>query len=116
MTDERWVNVAIRVTLIATVFQVAMVVTGHWVEAVAEQFGILGTFISLVAGAAFAFTAGVAPGTGFLGGALAGGGCALVGIALSVALGDVTLMILVLGTLVSAVAGGVGGAVVAWLV
>lgn len=115
MNEADWLGRAVRVALIATLFQVAMVVTGHYVDAVAERFGVLGTLISLVAGSAFALVGAAGPGTGFLGGAVAGGGCALLGIALSLVLGDVTAAILVFGTLASAVAGGVGGAAAAWL-
>ncbi len=45
------------------------------------------------------------------GGALAGGLCAIIGIAVSAALGDVPPMILVMGTAASAVTGLIGGAV-----
>lgn len=44
-----------------------------------------------------------------LGGLIAGGVCALIGIAVSYALGDVPAMILVVGTLSSAVIGAIGG-------
>ena len=44
-----------------------------------------------------------------VGGLIAGGLCALIGICVSFALGDVTALILVMGTLSSAVAGAIGG-------
>lgn len=115
MDEGDWLGRAVRVAAVATVFQAAMVVTGHFVPAVAERFGILGTVISLVAGLVFARGAAGGAGTGFLGGALAGGGCALLGIALSVALGDVTVSVLLFGTVASAVAGGLGGLLGVWL-
>ena len=44
-----------------------------------------------------------------LGGLLAGGLCAFIGIVVSYLLGDVTAMILVMGTASSAVTGAIGG-------
>lgn len=113
MDRALWLRRALWIALLASLLQVAMVVTGHYVPAVAARFGLLGTLISLVAGVVFArsLTTGIGRGIGFMGGLVAGGACALVGIALSVGLGDVSAMILLLGTLVSAVAGGIGGAV-----
>ncbi len=46
-----------------------------------------------------------------LAGAVAGGVCALIGIAVSVLLGDTQAMILAFGTISSAVTGAVGGLV-----
>jgi hypothetical protein len=107
-----WLRRSLWIALLGSLLQVAMVVTGHYVPAVAARFGLLGTLISLVAGVVFArsLTRGPGRGIGFLGGLVAGGGCALVGIALSVGLGDVPAMIVLFGTLASAVAGGLGGA------
>jgi len=97
---------------IGLVLQLAMVVAGHYVEVVRNQgFAIGGMAISLVAGLIYAKQA---PGTWALscgGGALAGGLCALLGIAVSVALKDVPPLILVMGTLASAVTGAIGGAI-----
>jgi hypothetical protein len=47
-----------------------------------------------------------------LGGAIAGGLCAVIGIAVSYFLGDVPATVLIFGTVSSAVAGVVGGAIV----
>lgn len=110
MSDRTWLKGAVRVALIATVFQVAMVVTGHYVPAVASRFGLLGTLISLVAGVAFARTRVMSPGVGLAGGALAGGACAFLGILVSLLLGDVEAAVLLFGTLASGTAGGLGGA------
>jgi hypothetical protein len=98
-------------TTVGTVFQILMVLAGHWIESVALLFGPLGMLISFGAGIVYAMRA--AHGTrvtALKGGAVVGGACALIGIAVSLALGDVTALILLVGTLTSAAAGAVGGA------
>ena len=102
--------------LIATagglVAQLAMVIAGHYMPFIKDNiFAIGGMAISLVAGLVFARLAqvGWAPSLG--GAAFTGGVCALLGIGVSVALGDTALMILAVGTMGSAVAGLIGGAV-----
>lgn len=94
---------------IGTVLQIAMVVVGHQVTAVANLFGPLGMAISLVAGLLWARESSAGYGNAAGGGAMVGGGCALVGILVSYLLGDVTAMILALGTISSAVTGSLGG-------
>ncbi len=96
-------------TLIGTVLQVAMVVAGHFVPYIAlHVFAFGGMGISLIAGLLYGrASSGVADGA--LGGVIAGGVCALIGIAVSVALHDTPAMILVVGTLSSAVTGAIGG-------
>ena len=89
-----------------TAAQLAMVLAGHGIEAVANLFGVLGMTISLLAGVGY----GLGTSSGALGGAVAGGACALLGIAVSLALGDVTAVILAFGTASSAVTGAIGGA------
>jgi hypothetical protein len=92
--------------------QLAMVVSGHYVGFIKDNvFAIGGMLISLLAGLAFARLAhaGWTPSLG--GGLIAGGVCALLGIAVSVALRDTAVQILLVGTLGSAVAGLIGGAV-----
>lgn len=98
-------------TLIGTVLQLAMVIAGHFIEAIALYgFALGGMAISLVAGSIYG--RGTAGWSGaVLGGALAGGLCAIVGIAVSVLLGDTAAAILVFGTAGSAVAGVIGGAI-----
>ncbi len=99
-------------TLVGTVLQLAMVLSGHYNKGVANLFAVLGVTISLVAGLLFALWAKQPTlGSSALGGLLAGGLCALLGILVSYFLGDVTASILVLGTLSSAVTGAIGGAV-----
>lgn len=101
----------IAATVIGTALQVAMVFAGHFIPAVANLFAIVGILISLVAGLLYARAARGGWSDSLLGGAVAGGLCALIGIAMSWAMGDVETMILVLGTLSSAVGGLIGGAV-----
>lgn len=98
-------------TVIGTAMQMAMVIGGHFVPAVANLFAIVGILISLVAGLLYARAARGGWADSLLGGAVAGALCALIGIAMSWAMGDVEPIILVLGTLSSAVGGLIGGAV-----
>jgi hypothetical protein len=101
----------IRAVLIGTVLQLAMVIAGHFVPAIANLFAVGGMLISLVAGLLYARAAKGAWGDSLIGGFLAGGICAFLGILVSYLLKDVTVDILWMGTLGSAIAGVVGGAV-----
>lgn len=96
-------------TAVGLALQLAMVICGHYVEAVKGLFAPLGVGISLVAGWLYASGARGGWGGALLGGAIAGGACALLGVAVSFALGDVPALILALGTGSSALAGLVGG-------
>ena len=98
-------------TVIGTGLQMAMVIAGHFIPAVASLFAVVGILISLVAGLLYARAAKGGWGDSLFGGAVAGGLCALIGIAMSWAMGDVTAIILVMGTLSSAVGGVIGGAI-----
>lgn len=95
--------------VVGTLLQTAMVLVGHWVLAVANLFGPLGVAISLVVGLLWARESAEGFGNAAGGGALVGGACALIGIAISLFLGDVTAVILAFGTLSSAVTGALGG-------
>lgn len=98
-------------TIVGTVLQLAMVLSGHWVEVIKLRgFAAGGMLISAVAGVLYARAARTSRGTSARNGALAGGLCALIGIAVSAALGDVPPFILVVGTLSSTAAGAIGGA------
>jgi hypothetical protein len=101
----------IRATLIGTVLQLAMVIAGHFVPAIAALFAIGGMLISLVAGVLYARAAKGGWGDSLVGGLIAGGVCAFIGILVSYLLKDVTVDILWMGTAGSAVAGLVGGAI-----
>ena len=104
-------NQVIRATVIGTAAQVAMVVAGHFVLAVAELFAIGGMGISAVAG--WAAMKGQAASLAAAAGQGAGAGavCAAIGIAVSVALGDVPTSLLAVGTAGSAVTGLIGGVI-----
>ncbi len=107
MLNARAVTVA---TAAGTVLQLAMVLAGHSNASIAAMFAPVGMGISLVAGLIYASQArGGSGGSAALGGLVAGGLCALLGIVVSYALGDVTAQILALGTLSSAVTGAIGG-------
>jgi hypothetical protein len=106
--DKRALLVA---TTAGAALQLAMVAAGHTNGAVAALFAVGGMGFSLAAGVLYALTAKTSPRSSSLGGAVAGGLCAFVGIAVSLVLGDVVPMLLVMGTLSSAVTGAVGGAV-----
>lgn len=95
--------------VVGTVLQLAMVLVGHQVEAVANLFGPIGVLISLAVGLLWARQAAGGYGHGAMGGAVVGGVCALLGIVVSWLLGDVTAVILAFGTISSAVTGAVGG-------
>jgi hypothetical protein len=98
--------------VIGTVLQLAMVLAGHWIEAIKlNGFAVGGMAISALAGVLYSRAAKVSRGTSALNGAIAGGVCAAIGIALSVALGDTAALILAVGTASSAVTGAIGGAI-----
>ena len=98
--------------IIGIVLQLIMVVAGHYVPVIKDKgFAIGGMAISLLAGLLYARAAAGGWAPSLLGGAVAGGVCALIGIAVSLALKDVPPMILVIGTLSSTATGVIGGAV-----
>ncbi|HEY2446728.1 MAG TPA: hypothetical protein VGI20_13415 [Rhizomicrobium sp.] len=99
-----------RAILVGTLLQIVSVVIAHfsqWIETHALLFG--GMMISATMG--YLYAQEVARGylKGACGGAIAGGLCALVGIAVSVLLGDMTPGTLVLRSAISVVTGAVGG-------
>ncbi len=97
-------------TVGGTVLQVAMVLWGHTNPSVARLFPVGGMTISLLAGGAYALMApGGSAGSRALGGLIAGGASALLGILVSYSLGDVPAPVLAFGTLSSAVTGALGG-------
>ena len=95
--------------VLGTLLQVAMVVIGHYTVAVASLFAPLGMAISLIAGFLYARWARGSRRDSVLGGAIVGGVCAVIGIVVSHALGDVPVSLLFLGTLSSVFTGAIGG-------
>jgi hypothetical protein len=98
-------------TTVGLILQFAMVVAGHYSAPVKASFAIGGMLFSLVAGLLYVRLAPGGWGAVCLGGAIAGGLCALIGIAVSVSLKDVPTQILWLGTSASLVTGVIGGAI-----
>ena len=97
-------------TLVGTVCQVAMVILGHFIPWIAlHVFMFGGMMISATVGYLYAQDVGNGYRRGALAGAIAGGVCALLGIAVSVMLGDTQPYILALGTAISVLTGAVGG-------
>jgi hypothetical protein len=97
-------------SLVGTLLQVAMVVTGHSNDAVKGLFAVGGMGLSMLAGVLYARLARPATkGSAAVGGLAAGAICAFIGILVSYLLGDVSASLLALGTLSSAVTGAIGG-------
>lgn len=101
-------------SLIGTLLQLAMVITGHDVAFVKlHMFAAGGVGISLLAGVLYGRVARRPNPASAGGGSIAGGTCALIGILVSFALGDVTASVIAFGTISSAIAGAIGGAIAA---
>ena len=99
-----------RATMVGTMLQLTMVVLGHYVPWVRDNlFMFGGMLISGVAGLLYARDAALGYARGALGGAIAGGVCAVIGIAVSVLLKDTPPFVLGLGTAISVVTGAAGG-------
>ncbi len=97
-------------TAVGTLLQVAMVTVGHRNKKVMNLFAVGGMGISFLAGFQYAYLAAhetMGPAIG--GGAIAGGTCAFIGIAVSYALKDAPATLLALGTISSIVTGAIGG-------
>lgn len=100
----------VKSTVVGTILQLAMVVAGHYLPAVANQFAAGGMTISGIAGLLFSLWSGQkSAGAAAGGGLVAGGVSAFLGILVSHLLGDVPASVLGLGTAGSAVTGAVGG-------
>lgn len=94
------------------VAQLTMVIAGHYVPFIKNNvFAVGGLLISLAAGWLYAKAAIGGWSNSLIGGLIVGGACALLGIGVSVLLRDVAPGLLVLGTIGSAVAGLIGGAI-----
>jgi hypothetical protein len=98
-------------TTVGLILQFLMVVAGHYSAPVKASFAIGGMAFSLLAGLLYVRLAPGGWAGACLGGAIAGGVCAIIGIAVSVSLKDVPTQILWLGTSASVVTGLIGGAI-----
>lgn len=102
----------IAATLIGAIFQLTMIVIGHFVPFVRDNvFMVGGLAISLLAGLSYQMRARSGWLGAIVGGTVAGAACAAIGIATSVALKDTPQEILIFGTCGSAVTGLIGGLV-----
>ena len=104
-------NQTTRATLIGTIAQIAMVVAGHYSPAVAQLFAIGGMGLSALAGWGALRGRSASLGSAAGNGALAGAACAVIGIGVSVLLGDVPASLLAVGTAGSALTGLIGGVI-----
>jgi hypothetical protein len=99
-----------RAIVVGTMLQVVIVLLAHfsaWIEAHAFLFA--GMMISATVGYLYALEVARGYARGAYGGAIAGGACAVIGIALAVVLGDMTGRIFVIRDLISVLTGAVGG-------
>ena len=103
-------RILVRALVVGTVLQVIMVVLAHfvpWVMIHVFEFG--GMMISATAGYLYAMDSGKGYFPGATAGAIVGGGCALVGTAVSASLGDIATRVIPFGTAVCVLTGAVGG-------
>jgi hypothetical protein len=105
-----WGWMLLRATLIGTVLQLGLAVSGHYDARVANLFAVGGMFLSLVAGLIFSrWSAGARQASVIAGAAVAGAVCAFVGILESYFLKDVPAWVIAFGPASSAVTGAIGG-------
>src|ERR1700691_5874717 len=99
-----------RAILVGALLQVSFVLIAHfslWIETHALLFA--GMMTSATVGYLYAQEVAKGYARGAYGGAIAGGLCAFIGIAVSVLLGDMTGQMLVVRDLISILTGAVGG-------
>lgn len=100
----------LRALAVGILLQVAMYGLGHYSKwMVINVFGFGGMMISAIAGYLFAMETGRGYFSGATGGAIAGGTCGLIGIALSVMLGDTLSSFIAIGATISVFIGAIGG-------
>jgi hypothetical protein len=101
-----------RAILVGTPLQMLTMLLGHFGGLLASyEIGFLfaGMMISATVGYLYALDAAKGYARGAYGGAVAGGVCALVGIAVTVPLGDMAPKVLMFRTLICVLTGAVGG-------
>ncbi len=99
-----------RATLVGIVLEVALVVTSYfvpWVEVHVFQFG--GMMIAAIAGYLYGMHSAKGWGASALAGAISGGTCGIIGLAVAVVLKEVPTLALIVGTLICILTGAVGG-------
>jgi hypothetical protein len=105
-----WGRGLLRATLIGTVLQLALTVTGHYDPRVAKLFAVMGMFLSLVAGfLAGRWSAGLGKRGSAASGMAAGALCAFLAILESFYFGDVPAWVIAFGPFSSGVTGAIGG-------
>lgn len=104
-----WGHALLRATLVGTVLQLVMAVSGHYDARIAKLFAVVGMLIAMAAGFLFARRAGIGRGGSIFGGLGTGAACALIAILESYRLGDVPAWVIPFGTSTSAVTGAIGG-------
>ncbi len=108
MIDAR---ILLRAAVIGTVLQFILAIAGHfspWIAANLFMFGRM--MCSATAGYLYGLILGRGYAAGALGGAIAGGLCVVPALAISVLLGDSEAAMVSIGTGISILTGGVGGA------
>jgi membrane protein YqaA with SNARE-associated domain len=101
-----------KATITGTILQVAMVVLGHWVEPIRNNFAIIGSLIGLATGFLFGKWSNRPARMGSAsGGAIAASVSSFLGTVVSYGLGDILGNVIGIGTLSGLVTGLIGGAV-----
>jgi hypothetical protein len=103
-------NALQRAIFVGTLLQIVFVLIAHfsvWIETHALLFA--GMMTSATVGYLYAQEVAMGYARGAYGGAIAGGLCAFIGIAVSVLLGDMTGAMLIVRDLISILTGAVGG-------
>ncbi len=99
-----------RATLVGIVMEVVLVVTGHfvpWVEVHVFQFG--GMMIAAIAGYLYGMHSAKGWGASSFAGAISGGTCGIIGIAVAVVLKEMPTIGLIVGTIICILTGAIGG-------
>ena len=108
MVDAR---ILLRAAIVGTVLQLVLALAGHFIPWVAVHVFMFGRMMaSATAGYYYGMVLGRGYAVGALGGAIAGGLCAAPVIAISALLGDAEASMVAVGTGISILTGGVGGA------
>ena len=100
----------LRAFIVGTILQIVLVLlchVSHWIMAHAFMFA--GMMISATAAYLYAMDTGKGYFPGSTAGAIIGGACALIGLAISVMLGDTEQVVIPFGTAVCVLTGAVGG-------